>query len=238
MSNSFTPSSPKELALLSSRAQAEGSSPKGEDIVAIFAICFRSLSFLSRVNDNFFVEMSEKETDKLLSVFIKFLKLKSDEIAQHEGHVAQYCLAELISQIKKILEVVALYRHLKLLDSPTSLLLERNLLLLEKYALESTPAVEVKKPAREQAPAKQAKTAKKEIAPTGEPASPTQLNGVHKQILDMIKGRDRVLNTDVFTHFPGISRRTLKRRLSEMIQTHSITRHSEGKRVYYSAATA
>jgi predicted HTH transcriptional regulator len=60
-----------------------------------------------------------------------------------------------------------------------------------------------------------------------------RLDQTHKEILGFVKTKERVQNLEVFNQFAHISRRTMKRKLSELIKANAIKRFTDGKKVFY-----
>jgi hypothetical protein len=200
-------------------------------IVEIFGRCSRLLNRIAlNAEDGFFSQLCIKESDKLLSAFIFFLREEGDrsvvrrpQIVQREHRVAQYRL-RLISQIKSALKLLEILKHLGLAKLPTSLLLEKDLLLLELAVLNTSRPAAVSS------------------GGTGKPVMPKprkklrplpRLDQTHKEILGFVKTKERVQNLEVFNQFAHISRRTMKRKLSELIKANAIKRFTDGKKVFY-----
>lgn len=196
------------------------------EIVEIFGRCSRWLSKIAlNAEDGFFSQLCVKESDKLLSEFIFFLKGE-----ENVRHVAQ-CCQPLISQIKNILNLLDILKHLGLAKPPTSLLLERDLLLLELSVLDiSQPMVWLPEEAKEPVIPKVKKT---NLHPLPNPSP--KLGKVHREILEFIKNKERAQNLEVFNQFAHISRRTLKKKLSELVGANVIKRIADGKKVFYAA---
>ncbi len=205
----------------------------GRGIVEIFGRCSRGLNRIALdTKDGFFSQLCAKESDKLLSEFIFFLKKAGEgqkrRIAKPADitrgyHVAQYRLP-LISRIKSISKLLEILKHLGLTKAPTSLLLERDLLSLELSVLNAYRPTAVSS------------------GKTGKPASPSpgktphplpHLGQAHKEVAEFIKSKEQVQNSEVFAQFAHISRRTMKRKLSELIKASAIKRLAKGKKVFY-----
>ena len=197
------------------------------EIVPIFARCFRSLAKLSAaVDDGFFVGLLDQESEKLLRRYIIFLKHEgSGNVAQHSNRVAQ-CNHELIFQIRGVLRLVDILEHLKLAKPATPLLIERDLLLLELAI--SNHQLEKRMNSRAGKPNRKSEKNQANVQPVSDFSSQT-----HKQITEFVASHKRVRNTEVFSVFPGIAPRTLKRKLGELIKAGTIKRVTEGKKVFY-----
>ena len=61
----------------------------------------------------------------------------------------------------------------------------------------------------------------------------SNVSETHKEIKEFVVSRGQVRNTDVFAEFSGITKRTLKRKLSELIRAGVIKRLAQGKKVFY-----
>lgn len=217
-------------------------------LVTIFARCFRQIAKLSAVmDDRFFVDLLNEEAEKLLGRYMVFLRwegivggdtrvaqsdilqhqdvAKYSDIVQHDTRVAQ-CRSGLIYQIKNILSLLNILKHLELKEPITSLLLERDLLLLELTILNNR---------QEELPnSKMGKhNSKSEKLKTKSQIFSDSLGLAHKQIARFITGRDRTQNTEIFRKFSNIAKRTLKRKLSELVEASVIKRVATGKKVFY-----
>lgn len=218
------------------------------EIVEIFGRCSRLLNKIAlNAGDNFFSRLCAEESDKLLSAFIFFLKgeenvrhvaqndilqhgdvAKYPQIVQHKIYVAQSG-KQLISQIKNIFNLLDILKHLGLTKLPTSLLLERDLLLLELAILDiCRPVARPSNKAEEPIVRKEMKT-----GPRPSPKPTPKLNQAHREILEFIKSRERTQNLEVFGRFGHISRRTIKKKLSDLVKTNTIKRFAAGKKVFY-----
>jgi hypothetical protein len=225
----------------------------GRGIVEIFGKCSRLLNKTAlNIEDDFFSRLCAKKSDKLLSEFIFFLRREGDghehyiaqsgalrqqvvakpgNIAQRKCNVAQ-CCQPLISQIKNILNLLDILKHLGLAKLSASLLLEKNLLLLKLSVLnicQSTTRLvtEAEKPA----PLKIKKTGLRRL----HKINPPKLGQTHQEISEFIKSKERTQNLEVFSQFNYVGRRTLKRKLSELIKAGAIKRLTDGKKVFYTA---
>lgn len=59
------------------------------------------------------------------------------------------------------------------------------------------------------------------------------LNPVKKELLEFITTRKEVLNIDIFNRMSNLTKRSVKRHLSELINNGYVYRQSQGKRVFY-----
>ena len=216
-------------------------------LVEIFGRCSRLLNKIALgAGDDFFSQLCIKEADKLLSEFIFFLRkegkvrnryvgqndifqhknvAKYPQIVQHKTYVAQSG-RQLIFRIKNILNLLNILKHLGLAKPPTSLLLERDLLLLELSVLD------ISRPAAVSS-GKAGKPASPKIKKAANPLP--RLGQTHKEVLEFVKSKEQVQNSEVFSRFSHIGRRTMKRKLSELIKANAIKRFTEGRKVFYSA---
>ncbi len=192
-------------------------------MVPIFASCSRLLSSVAQnLGDKFFFDLCEKESDKLLSEFIRFLKFSEGDRAD----VAQ-CASTLILQIKNIINLLSIFNHLGITKPPTSLALERDLLRLWLSVLDSGGAGLINQRVPMRVGSKEIKKVK--------PRHKFVLSPKHKEILELIKNNEMVQNLEIFGKFADISKRTIKRKLSELIKSNNIKRKTDGKKVFYVA---
>ncbi len=223
----------------------------GRGIVEIFGRCSRLLNKIAlNAGDEFFSQLCAKESDKLLSEFIFFLKgegrehrvvqnhilqhknvAKYPQIVQHKFYVAQSS-GQLISRIKNILNLLDILGHLGLTKPPISLLLEKNLLLLKLSVLNVyQPVVRLITKTEKPVPLKIKKTNLRRLPKL----NPLKLGQTHQEISEFIKSKERTQNLEVFSRFSHVGRRTLKKKLSDLIRANVIKRITDGKRVFYSA---
>jgi hypothetical protein len=196
-----------------------------EAAVSAFGKTFRLLNVIAlKTSDDFFSELCGKQADKLLSAFIEFLKEEGTTNVAQLRH-------NLIFQKEAILDILSVLKYLKLTDSVPPLLLEKNLLLLESAISDITKSSVIKVKKRSNV---EAKVSKPKIKIQTQ-VSTSKLTDFHNQILALIKSKDSIQNLEIFSQFPAISKRTLKRRLSELISSGAIVRQTQGKKVFYSA---
>ena len=224
-----------------------------DNLVKTFAGCFRLLMKLNiGVKDLFFSNLCGDEADKLLAEYIKFLKKAGDrnnsshvaqkgilqhkenvakysQIVQHGDHVAQSG-REIIYCIGNILNLLAILRHLKLLNQTTSLLLEKELLFLKSSVLD------FKKQS-----SKSAKNRKGDRQPSAKLLKDSvqkpvfSLNQSHNEIASFVRSKGKVRNIEIFTKFTDTTKRTTKKKLSELVKAGVIKRIAAGKKVFYIA---
>ncbi len=194
-----------------------------KEIVATFAKCFRLIAKLNvTIDDDFFVGLLNVESEKLLNQYVNFLKCEGSVVPAR--YVAQYG-CDLILQIKNILSFLNILKHLKFAEPIPCLLLERNLLYLESSILDFKKRPITAAPKVVAGKQFSHKTVNKII--------PKKLGAIHNEIASFLGGRGRVQNTEVFIKFAYITRRTLKRKLSELIDAGTIKRLTLGKKVFY-----
>jgi hypothetical protein len=229
---------------------------KEREMAEIFSRCSRLLNKIAlKAEDEFFGRLCAEEADKLLSEFVFLLKgeyfgisaaqkeklqgqgaVKNGGAGRAKYNVAQ-CKMRLLFRIEKILDLLNILRHLGLAKPPTSLLLEKNLLLLKLAVLDiSKPKMQANKEKKEQV----ASNAEKKTLPVLSKPKPNQLKlgQSHYKVLEFIKSKGRVQNTEVFSQLKNFSRRTLKRKLSELAQAEAIKRITDGKKVFYSVLSS
>lgn len=194
-------------------------------LVTIFTRCFRLIAKLSAgMSDQFFVDLLDQESEKLFDKYIFFLKYQGIST----NYVVQ-CQSELIFQIKNVLKLLDILNHLGFTKPTIPLLLERDLLLLELAILNSRQEERLggKKGEQNFKPEKNQITSR---------SLPDFLGQTHKEIIQFITSRKRVQNIEIFSKFSGIAKkRTLKRKLSELIKAGVIKRTINGKKVFYIA---
>lgn len=229
----------------------------GDDLIKTFARCFRLLTKLNAgIKDGFFVALISKESENLLSGYLKFLKLRGDIVAQSSTRVGPWkskvgpwiqCRNILKTKIDTILKLLEIIKHTNQIDEiATPLLLERELLKLKLLFLndsEEFPAawlVELRESSNQknQRENKNLKTPMDNLSElnsdkTTDRTTLQKLGEIHRQIAEFINGKERVQNVEVFGRFTDTSRRTLKRKLSELVKAGAIKRLPLGKKVFY-----
>jgi len=205
-------------------------------LVKTFANCFRLLAKLNAgLRDGFFVGLVSEKSEELLSGYMNFLKMEGE--AKQTIYVAQ-CRGALISQIKNTRLLLEIIKHLNLFEPATPLLLERELLKLElellKLPRQIKPAVSKNKKGDKVSPVlsrHELSVSKTEIS-----VAIAEIPESSREILDFIKSQqDQVRNSDVFAKFSHLARRTLKRKLSELVSIRAVRRIPKGKQVFYAA---
>lgn len=180
---------------------------------------------------------SESKVESATSESIGSETFMRHGFANWQSRVAQ-CRKKINDRIERILELLEILKHTAQTTGTTPLLLERELLRFRLAVLDSSgagaPTV------RRTASDKSTKTADSEKQKSSSQTE-IKLDQTHKQILQFIKSKTanggevdkKVQNTEVFTHFPDIHRRTLKRKLSDLAAAGSLRRAQKGKSVYY-----
>jgi hypothetical protein len=192
-----------------------------DDIVNTFAICSRLLTRLSlQVKDDFFSGLCEQEATQFLEQFVRFLKLNS-RVGKTSSNIVRRD-HELYNQIQNIIRLLEIVKYLNLSEPITPLFLERELLKLKNsiigfYVLTPDLNAKAEKPSRS--------VISEELKKMGH---------LHQRIFDLVKSQGQIQNSEIFKTIPGLSRRTLKRKLSELVKLNVIRRVSEGKKVVYS----
>lgn len=74
---------------------------------------------------------------------------------------------------------------------------------------------------------------KSKVSPRAKLSQPAKMNPIKKQLLEYITSKREVLNLEIFDRMPNLTRRSIKRHLSELISGGYVHRQSEGKKVYY-----
>ncbi len=196
-------------------------------MVEIFGRCSRLLNKIAlNIEDGFFFQLCAKESDKLLSEFIFFLKEEG-----REHRVAQSG-KQLISRIRNILNLLDILKHLGLIKLPTPLLLEKNLLLLKLSVLNTCqPMTQLVTEMEKPVPLKKRKISLRRLPKL----NPPKLGQTHQEVLEFIKSQERTQNMEVFNRFSHIGRRTLKKKLSDLTRANVIKRIPDGKKVFYAA---
>lgn len=236
----------------------------------IFARCYRLMYQVgASISDEFFADLWSRESDRLLSDFIIFLRVRGERLAQgqsksdfsarpdlakvgksmipqsnpsqHSENVAKngrivqcldnvaQCSKALGTRLQKIFELLEILKHIGQTDAATPLFLERELLKLRLAVLNS---IDLPKQLKNQKDRRFSESSRSPSPVQDE----TKLFGVYKEILNFIKSRgDQIQNTEIFARFGNIHRRTIKRKLSDLVLSGFIIRSAKGKRVYYQA---
>ena len=169
-----------------------------------------SLAFNSK--NTFLVNRTHNYLNYFLKYFISYTKDRTN-----------INLLRLDSQVVSILDIFQIFFHgnngvlVELLE------LERDVLVFRKLILSL----------------KQVNTKKEKIVTVNRrydnsnKTKADSINPTKDKIVSFINKEGEALNLDVFSHFNDISKRTLKRHLSELISEGHIHRESQGKKVYY-----
>ena len=206
---------------------------KGDNTVGIFARCSRLLTKLSfEIKDEFFSSLLFAQSDRVLEEFIIFLKLKG-EAAEGRFHIVRR-QNDLLSQIEDSLKLIDIVKYLNMSESSTPLLLERELLFLKRtildfYLLKSNYLERADRQTKKIV--KQATSLSVDLDSL--PQAVKALSSLHQRVFNLIKSRGRIQNIEIFETISGVTRRTLKRKLSELLKLGLIARDIEGKKVSY-----
>jgi hypothetical protein len=202
----------------------------GRGTVEIFGKCSRLLNkIVLNIKDGFFSQLCAKESDSLLSEFVFFLKGEG-----REYHVAQSG-KQLTLRVQNILNLLDILEHLGLAKPSTSLLLEKNLLLLKLSVLNACqPMAQLITETEKPVPLKIRKTNLHPLPKLNQPKlDPPKLGQTHQEVSEFIKSKERTQNLEVFSRFSHIGRRTLKKKLSDLARANIIKRIADGKKVFY-----
>lgn len=194
-------------------------------VVTIFARCFRRITKLSvDIDDKFFAELLNQELETLFIKYVNFLKNREARWAI--SNVAQYGQA-LAGQLKSIRNLLNILGYLRFKEPIPYLLLERDLLLVESFIWDDCQLQEADK-TKQRSLVQKIKKEQPKFS-----SALDHLGHVHRQVAQFIASRDRVQNNEIFGKFPEIAKRTLKRKLKELIEVNVIKRIANGKRVFY-----
>lgn len=160
--------------------------------------------------DNFLLETTNDNSKKLIGDFISFYQRPQSTP-----------LNKLIFRVENIVTTFLIFCHLKKIERTEFLELEKKSLEL-KLSLMSFKGKIIED-----------QTAKNELSSENNVKKLSTKNGVKEQILDFIGDRGEVVNMEVFNQFGNFSRRTIKRHLSDLINSGLILRQAAGKKVTY-----
>lgn len=164
--------------------------------------------------DDFLLETTNDNSKKLIGDFISFYQRPQTTP-----------LHKLIFRVENIVTTFLIFCHLKKIARTEFLELEKKSLEL-KLSLMSLKSKII-----------ESQTAKNDPDPEDDAKKLSTKNGVKEQILDFIGGRGEVVNIEVFNRFGHFSRRTIKRHLSDLINSGLILRRAAGKKVTYKPAS-
>ncbi len=189
------------------------------NLIKNFGKTFRLLTKLEiNTKDVFFAGMIAKENERFLSEYFGFLKA--------ENRAVTIC-GHLILKIKNFNKLGEILRHLELIETIEYFNLKKELLSLELGLVNFMIANR-----------KEQKTSKEKNAVTIKEVSSEKINNLigdtHKEIIDFINGKEKVQNLEIFDKFSFVTRRTLKRKLSELVSSRILNRIPLGKKVFYS----
>lgn len=170
-----------------------------------------SLVILSS-HDSFLIQTLNRQLQSFFTYFITYLQNKDNDRSK-----------ALLFQLANLETTLSILFYLKKIDSLGYLESERKLLAFKKSLLELNIVATSKSNTRV-TPIEFFRPSRK---------TTTLLNPTKKRILGFISETGETLNSDVFDYFKDISKRTLKRHLSDLIGTGYLNRQSQGKKVYY-----
>lgn len=170
-----------------------------------------SLVILSS-DDRFLIQTLNQQLRSFFGHFLNYLQTKDTNRSK-----------DFMFQLANLETILSILFYLKKVDILGYLESERKLLTFKKSLLEFTVITPGRNSTR--------------VTPV-ELFRPPQkvavaLNQTKKRILGFISDTGETLNSDIFDYFKDVSRRTLKRHLSDLIGTGYIHRESQGKKVYY-----
>ncbi len=182
-------------------------------LIPEFIELFSGLSaVIQSSNDNFLVQTLNQQLQNFFDGFINYLQGKDGDRSK-----------VLLFQVANLETTLSILFHLRKVDSLRYLEAEHKLLVFKKSFLESYAIAPSKNSPRV--------TSVEFFRP---PRKGTALlNPTKKRILGFISETGETLNSDLFDYFKDISRRTLKRHLSDLIGTGYLHREAQGKKVYY-----
>lgn len=160
--------------------------------------------------DDFLLETIDGNLKKLITGFISFYQ--NPQPAPSSG---------LIFRIENIVAAFLIFCHLKKIGMIEFLELEKKSLELKLSLMSFKGKIG------------EERTVSKNSDPENSTKKLSTKNGVRGQILDFIEGRGEVVNLEVFNRFDYFSRRTIKRHLSDLINSGFILRQATGKKVIY-----
>lgn len=156
------------------------------------------------------IETVRKQLEDSLGSFINFLKTESAKPQ------------EISFQLANIATTLSIFSHLKKISISDTLTIERDILIFKKSLLSF-----------ELIPHRKKSIVINKADYISAPRNNSNINITQKRILGFIESGNEVLNIEIFNHFKDISKRTLKRHLSQLITGGYINRKSQGKKVYY-----
>src|SRR3989344_1974872 len=184
--------------------------PKHSLINSFVKLC--SLIYFSsfKINDNDHL-LSQNITQQLVTINIDFLDFL-DNLNTNSVTCLRGGLGNLVG-------VISIAKDLKKIKMESATWLERELLIFEKAVIDYYHKNLVVD-----------RISRKIIK--GVKSSVTS-GGTKEEIVDFISEKGRVLNWDLFDNFKQLNKRSIKRHLSQLIETGQILREVDGKSVYY-----
>ena len=184
--------------------------PKHSLINSFVKLC--SLIYFSsfKINDNDHL-LSQNITQQLVTINIDFL-----DFLDNLNVNSVSCLR---GGLDNLVGVISIAKDLKKIKMESATWLERELLIFEKAVIDYYHKNLVVD-----------RISRKIIK--GVKSSVTS-GGTKEEIVDFISEKGRVLNWDLFDNFKQLNKRSIKRHLSQLIETGQILREVDGKSVYY-----
>ena len=174
-----------------------------------------------KIRDVYFTELLSSELRILFFHFLSYLKAPSPKTSQ-----------ELYSKLDNLIQVAEILHHAGEVNKIDLLHMLKSLLLFKGRMLESKKLLQLA-----DSPAKLKNEAVDQVISVPKQVIPkyAKLNPIKKDLLGIIKNKKEVLNLDLFALMPSLSKRSIKRHLSELIHSGYVSRKSQGKKVYYTA---
>lgn len=182
-----------------------------KDLTSQFSQLFLTISSNTNTlrQDDFWSNNLSKKLAALIQAFLDFL--------EHQPQAGKFLFLELNS----LQDLFSMMVHLKIIQPLSFATIEKEVLVFKKYILGS----------QESNPKKSIVNIK-EVSGSISYNRPV-LNPLKKRILGFINKEGEILNLEVFGQFKEVSKRTLKRHLSDLINMGYIDRESQGKKVFY-----
>lgn len=172
-----------------------------------------------KISDGYFVELLSGQLAELFSNFLECLKAPSKKTTEE--------LSLKTDDLVQMLETLHHAGEISKLDflqalKPT-LSFKASVITFKDYLRQVDPLLKFK-----------TETVDKFISvPKQAIPKVANLNPIKKDLLGIIKSKKEVLNLDLFALMPNLTKRSIKRHLSELIHGGYVSRKSFGKKVYY-----
>ena len=180
-----------------------------EQLISDFTKLFSSLKSV-QTEDQFLLKTLDQQLQRLLKNFIYFNISSQDQQRQ-----------SILFQLANVSTTLSIFRQLDKITNLTYMKAERDILLFRRSLSKFKPLTKKTTNVVIHQPLFKSRKITNSFNPT------------KKKILGFINKDSDTLNSDVFSHFKDLSKRTLKRHLSDLIEMGYIQRESEGKKVYY-----